>query len=482
MHGELDKFFNPKSVAVIGASRDPTKVGYLIVYNLLQRFKGKIYPVNPNIDNVLGLKTYPSVTAIPDDVDLAVISVPAPSAPAVIEECGFKGIKGVIIISAGFKELGTPEGIEREKKVVEIARKYGIRVVGPNCMGVYVPKSGVNTTFLNPERIDFPKHGNIAFISQSGAFGIAVLDWAAMRGMGISKFVSLGNKCDVDEADLLNYLVNDPDTQVITIYTEGVEDGKKFLKTLREVTPIKPVIILKAGRTEEGCRAIASHTGSLAGSDAVYDAVFKQTGVIRALGMEELFDIAIALSLQPPARGRRVGILTVGGGSGVMATDAVVNLGLEVPRLSDPIVSKLREILLPIASPYNPVDVTGSTRDEHFIDALEVLMKSGEVDIIICIPYFMAPGLSKEFTDKLLKRVEEVSKELDIQIPIVGAVTGGRYSMKMSTLLEEGGIPMYPSVERAAKVAWALYKYGEWLKKNNTFEDYVSKLIKSRKS
>jgi acetyl coenzyme A synthetase (ADP forming)-like protein len=480
MDGELNRFFNPRSVAVIGASREPTKIGYLIVYNLLRGFKGKVYPVNPSADSILGIKAYSSVTAIPDDVDLAVISVPASSVPSVLEECGLKGIKNVIIISAGFKELGTHEGVEREVKVVEIARKYGIRVVGPNCMGVYVPKSGVNTTFLNPERIDFPKHGNIAFISQSGAFGIAVLDWAAMRGVGISKFVSLGNKCDVDESDILNYLVDDPDTQVITIYTEGVDDGRKFLRTLKNVTPVKPVVILKAGRTEEGSRAIASHTGSLAGSDAVYDAVFKQAGAIRALGMEELFDIAIALSLQPPAKGSRVAILTVGGGSGVMATDAVVSLGLEVPKLSDLTVSKLRKVLLPIASPYNPVDVTGSTRDEHFIDSLEILMRSGEVDIIILIPYFMAPAISKEFTDKLLRKVREVSKELDIPLPIVGAVTGGRYTMKMSTVLEEGGIPMYPSVERAAKAAWALYKYGEWLKRNNTFEEYINRLIKCR--
>jgi len=240
------------------------------------------------------------------------------------------------------------------------------------------------------------------------------------------------------------------------------------------------VVILKAGRTEEGSRAIASHTGSLAGSDVVYDAVFKQAGVIRALGMEELFDIAIALSLQPPAKGSRVAILTVGGGSGVMATDAVVSSGLEVPKLSELTVSRLRKVLLPIASPYNPVDVTGSARDEHFIDALEILMRSGEVDIIILIPYFMAPGISKEFTSKLLRKVREVSKELDIPLPIVGAVTGGRYTMKMSTVLEEGGIPMYPSVERAAKAVWALYKYGEWLKRNNTFEEYINRLIKCR--
>ncbi|MEM2376693.1 MAG: CoA-binding protein, partial [Sulfolobales archaeon] len=214
----IEKFFYPNSVAIVGASRDRGKVGYQLLYNLMSRYKGKVYPVNPYVDNVLGIKAYPSVRAVPETIDLAVISVPAPSVPSVLEDCGLRGVKSVIVISAGFKELGTSEGIEAEKKIVEIARKYGMRVIGPNCMGVYVPKVGLNTTFLNPERMDFPCHGNIAFISQSGAFGIAVLDWAAMRGIGISKFVSLGNKCDVDESDLLNYLVGDDDTQVITMY------------------------------------------------------------------------------------------------------------------------------------------------------------------------------------------------------------------------------------------------------------------------
>ncbi len=475
----LEGFFKPSSIAVVGASRDPTKVGHQLLSNLIARFKGRVYAVNPNADEILGVKAFPSIASLPEVVDLAVISVPAPLVPSVLEECGVKGIRRVVIISAGFKELGTSEGIRREELIVDIARRYKIRVVGPNCMGIYVPKTGLNTTFLDPKHMDFPNHGNIAFISQSGAFGIAVLDWAAMRGVGISKFVSLGNKCDVDEADLIEYLLTDRDTQVITIYIEGVDNGRKFIDSLMKVTPYKPVIILKSGRSEEGARAIASHTGSLAGSDVIYDTVFKQFGAIRALGMEELFDMAIAFSMQPPAAGNRIAILTVGGGSGVMATDASVELGLKVPKLSDEIVNKLRKVLLPIASPYNPIDVTGSARDEHLVEAMEILIRSGEVDGILWIPYFMAPGITEELVKKFVSRLREAYNELGRLIPVVGAVTGGRYTMIKAHEAEELGIPMFPSVERAAKALWALYRYGAWLRKCGTFNDYMDNFIKN---
>ncbi len=470
----LEKFFNPRSVAVVGASREKGKVGYQILYNLKTSFKGEIYPVNPHADEILGLKAYPSLSSIPGQVDLAVIAVPAAVVPRIVEEAGRKGVEAVIVISAGFKEVG-PQGALLEKKLVETARKYGVRVIGPNVVGVYVPKIGLNTTFLDTSRMDFPGNGPIAFLSQSGAFGIAVLDWAAMRGIGISKFVSLGNKADVDEADLLEYLVEDEDTRVITMYIEGVENGRRFFNTLMETTPRKPVVVLKAGRSEEGARAIASHTGSLAGSDRIYDAVFKQTGTIRAYGMEELFDTALALALQPPAKGCRVGILTAGGGSGVMATDAARELGLEVPRLSDRTVEKLRRVLLPIASPYNPVDVTGSMRDEHMLEALEIMLRSGEINILIWIPYFMLPSVSPDFVKKFVERLREVERELDTPVPVIGAATGGRYTWSQAMEAERMGIPMYLSVERAAKAAWALFRYGLWLRRKGVFSDYVEK-------
>jgi len=477
---DVDVFFNPKSIAIIGASRDPKKPGYQILYNMLSSgYKGKLYPINPRATEILGLKAYPSVKQVPEDIDLAVIVIPAQYVPKVAIECGDKGVKGIIVISGGFKEVG-PEGAKLEEELVKIVKEYGMRLMGPNCVGVYVPKTGVNTTFLTRDRMGFPRHGPIAFISQSGAFGVAVLDWAAMRDIGLSKFASIGNKADIDETDLLEYLVEDEDTRVITLYIEGVSNGRKFINSLRKVTPRKPVIALKAGKTEAGARAASSHTGSLAGSDVLYDVAFKQTGTIRALGMEDLFDMAIALAFQPPAKGRKVAILTVGGGSGVMAADACMDLGLEVPRLSERTIEKLRKILLPIASPYNPIDITGSARDEHMIESVEVLMRSGEIDVIIWIPYFMVPGISEGVVDEFIKRVREVNEELETPIPIVGAATGGTYTWKLAAKAERMGIPMYLSVERAAKAAWALCKYGEWLKKLRVFTEYVERYRKIR--
>jgi len=470
----LNVFFNPRSVAVVGASRDPSKVGYQLLRNLVMSYRGKIYPVNPNASEVLGLKSYPSIKSIPDAVDVAVVAVPAAKVVDVAEEAGECGVKGLIVISGGFKEVGH-EGAVREEALVKVVRKYGMRLIGPNCIGIYVPKTGVNTVFLPYERQGYPKHGFIAFISQSGAFGAAVLDWAAMRGIGISKFVSYGNKADVDDVEVLEYLLSDDDTRVITMYIEGIDNGREFFNCLRKVTPHKPVAILKSGRTEAGARAAASHTGSLAGSDVIYSAAFKQSGTLRAYSMEELFDIALALGMQPPARGDRVAVLTVGGGSGVMAADALFDLGLKVPKLSESTISKLRRVLLPIASPYNPVDVTGSARDEHLVEAVEVLMRSGEVDAVMWLPYYMVPGVSEGLNREFVSRVREVNRELDTPIPVVGVATGGTYSAGRAREAEELGIPMYLSPERAARAIHVLVTYGRWLRRVGTFNEYVER-------
>ncbi len=473
----LDFFFFPESVAVVGASRTPGKIGYELLRNLVEFYKGRMYPVNPMADEILGLKCYPSVRAIPDKVDVAVISVPAETVPEAAVDAGEAGVKGLIVISGGFKEVGR-DGAERERRLVEAVRKYGMRLIGPNCVGVYVPKSGMNTLFLPRTRQGFPPHGHIAFVSQSGAFGSAVLDWAALRGLGMSKFVSYGNKADVDDADLLEYLRADPDTRVITMYVEGVENGRTFFKSLKETTPVKPVVILKSGRTEAGARAASSHTGALAGQDRIYDAAFRQSGVIRAYGMEELFDMALALALQPPSHGPRVVVLTVGGGSGVMATDALSDLGLHVPRLSDQTVERLKRVLLPIASPYNPVDVTGSARDEHLIQAAEILLRSGEVDAILWLPYYIVPGVTEKLNKEFMRLVSEINNSLQHPIPIVGVATGGSYTSRYSAEAESMGIPMYLSPERAARAVKALVDYGKWLREVGTYDEYVEKVKK----
>lgn len=475
MRGQIEFFFSPKKVAVVGASRKPGKVGYELLRNLKEMYRGALYAVNPETREILGVPCYPTLLDIPEDIDVAVISVPAERVPEVAEDAGRKGVKGLIVISGGFKEV-SPEGAERERKLTEIVKKYGMRLIGPNCVGVYVPKTGMNTLFLSKERQGYPAHGFVAFASQSGAFGSAVLDWAAMRGIGISKFVSYGNKADVDEVDVLLYLENDEDTRVVTLYIEGVENGVEFFKVLREVTKRKPVVVLKSGRTEAGARAASSHTGSLAGSDSIYDAVFKQSGAIRAYSMEELFDIAMGLAMQPPAAGDRVVVLTVGGGSGVMATDALSELGLKVPRLSDSTVSKLRKALLPFASPYNPVDVTGSAVDEHLVEAIEIILTSGDdVHAVMWLPYYMVPGITPELNEKFLNRVKKVFKETGCVVPIVGVATGGSYTAVYAKEAEAMGIPMYVSPERAAKVIKALVYYGRWLKKVGYFDYHIEK-------
>ena len=478
MGSSIDFFFNPRTVAVVGASRRPGKVGYELLRNLKEMYRGSLYAVNPEAKEILGVPCYPTLLDVPDEVDVAVIVVPAERVSDVAEEAGRKGVKGLIVISGGFKEVG-PEGAERERRLVEIAKRYGMRLIGPNCVGVYVPKTGMNTLFLSRERQGYPGHGFIAFASQSGAFGSAVLDWAAMRGIGISKFVSYGNKADVDEVDVLLYLEGDDDTRVITLYVEGVEDGARFFRTLREVTKHKPVVVLKSGRTEAGARAASSHTGSLAGSDSVYDAAFRQAGAIRAFGMEELFDIAMGLGMQPPAAGNKVAVLTVGGGSGVMAADALSDLGLKVPKLSDATVGKLRRVLLPFASPYNPVDVTGSATDDHLVEAIDILLRSGEVDAVMWLPYYMVPGITPDLNRRFVDRVREVFRETGRVIPIVGVATGGSYTAVYAREAESMGIPMYVSPERAAKVIKALIDYGRWLKRTGYFDTYIEKFRRS---
>lgn len=456
----VEVFFRPRGVAVVGASRVPGKVGYTVLLNLRSMYRGPLYPVNPRAGEILGLPAYPSLLEVPDPVDLAVVAVPARAVPRVVEDAGRRGLRGVVVLSAGFREVG-PAGAELERKLVEAARRYGLRVVGPNCIGVYSPSTGVNATFLDPERQGLPGPGPIAFISQSGALGAAVLDWAEARGIGVSRFVSVGNKADVDEADLLAFLRRDPETRSIALYIEGVEDGRRLRRALEETTPVKPVVALKAGRSEAGARAAASHTGSLAGSYQIYQAVFRQTGVVPARSPEEMFDLALALALQPPMRGDRVAVITVGGGSGVMASDELSELGLRVPELSPSTQARLRRVLLPIASPRNPVDVTGSAVDEHMAESLRVVLESGEVDAVLLIPYFNVSGITGGLPEKLAGVLRE-----NPGIPVVASVTGGARAWSIARKLEQvAGVPVYPSEARAARALWALRAYGRWLER-----------------
>ncbi len=394
---KIDAFFNPKSVAVIGATKKVGKAGYVIFKNLAtnkQRgvFKGELYPVNPGEDSILGFKCFSTLRKVPEsEIDLIVIIVPAKYVASVMEEAVAKKAKTAVIITAGFKEVGNKE---MEDQVIAIAKKGGIRVLGPNCLGIFYSKSGIDTLFL-PETKTLstgeevvatprPLPGNIAMITQSGAFGSAALDYLTGRQMGVSKFVSFGNKSDVSESDILAYLKEDEETRVILVYLEDVKGGREFIKIAKEVTLKKPVVVIKSGRSSAGARAAASHTGAIAGSDKVYDAAFEQCGVIRAHNMEEFFDIGKALAMQPPADGRNIGILTDAGGPGVMTVDELETVGLTAEPFTAQTEEKFEELkkqgsILSIAATHNPVDLTGSVTDEQFITSADLMFQDPKI-------------------------------------------------------------------------------------------------------
>jgi acetyl coenzyme A synthetase (ADP forming)-like protein len=454
----LKCFFEPKTVAVIGASSTIGKIGNVIFQNFVMgHFKGKTYPVNPRLNEILGIKCCASVKDIPDEIDLAVIAIPAKFVPQVMQECGEKGVKCVIVISAGFAEIGG-EGILLEQQIIQIAKKFHMRLIGPNCIGVFDANSYVDTIFLPIVRMSRPNLGPIAIVSQSGAFMSSLLDWTAAEGLGLSKAISIGNKADVDESDLLEYLAEDPFTKVITGYLESIKRGSKFIQVTKRITKQKPIILMKAGRTSGGSSAAASHTGALAVSDKVIDAIFKQVGLIRVDNSEQMLDLANALAFQPSTRngGDKIMVVTNGGGAGVMAVDKLEKLGLKVPMLSKDLQNQLMQYYPPYCVVRNPVDLSGDTDAERYRIALELGLKSDEVDAALIILLFQTPSLEIEV-------VEVVQNAQRFKKPICVAVVGGELAAVFSRKLEKFDIPVYPIPERAAFAMWGLVQYGKWL-------------------
>ncbi|MFN3384805.1 MAG: acetate--CoA ligase family protein, partial [Archaeoglobaceae archaeon] len=367
----MRSFFYPASVALIGASTKKGSIGNVILNNL-KNFNGKIYAVNPNYSEIDGVGCFESVKSLPEVVDLAVIATPAKTVPYIVEECGKKGIKNVIVISAGFKETGT-EGGTLEERVAETAKKYGIRLLGPNCLGIMNPEINLNATFSEI----MPRWGNIAFLSQSGAFILAVILWAEKMRFGFSKIVSMGNKAVLSEADLLRFFASDEKTDVIMLYVEGIGNGREFMEVAKKVAKEKPIVVMKAGKTESGAKAASSHTGSLAGSYEIYKTAFEQCGVIIAETVEELFDFSFALSRFRKAG--KVAIVTNSGGPGVMASDAVELNGLELANFKKDTIDELHKILPPSANFYNPVDILGDADTERFVKALDAIERDENV-------------------------------------------------------------------------------------------------------
>lgn len=459
---KIKYFFNPKSVAIIGASRSQEKIGHIILRNFVEGgFKGKVFPVNPNAKTILGRRCYANVMEIKEKIELAVIALPAKLVPRALEECGKKKIPAVVIVSGGFKEVGET-GLE--KRVGEIAKKHKMRVIGPNCLGVFDPSTGVDMVFLPRYKLDRPEEGCIAFITQSGAVGSVVLDWMARKGYKISKFVSYGNAVDVDEADLLEYLGKDKKTKVICAYFEGVKEGRKFLEVTKKIAGVKPIIVLKGGRTEAGTKAISSHTGSLAGSFEVYTAAFKQAGVLQADDMEELFGFARTLSTLPKPKGNRVQIITDGGGFGVLLSDNIVENGLKLARMESASIERLEKKMPPYVVVKNPIDLTGDADVDRYEEALKVALADPNVDMIGLVVLLQVPRLE----GGIVQIITNAFKTTDKPIFVISA--GGEYTEVLKKSLEDFGIPTFSYPQNAAKAMRVLYEFSrgvEDFKKRN---------------
>ena len=421
----LEKMFYPASVAVIGASQEKGKVGRAVLDNLIDGFKGNIYPINPKSAEIEGIKCYKSVLNVPGDIDLAVIVIPAKLVPPAVKECGEKGIKNLVIISAGFKEVG-PEGARLENEIKDIAKNYGIRIVGPNCLGILNTYSGCNASFAKK----MPPKGNMSIISQSGALGTAILDWSEMTDIGFANFVSLGNKSDLNEIDFMQAWRDDKETAVILAYLESITDGQRFINMARDVSREKPIIVVKSGRTSAGARAASSHTGSLAGADVAYDSAFAQCGVIRAETVDQFFDLAGGFSAQPIPKGDRVCIVTNAGGPGILATDACEKLGLKLATLATETIDKLKTTLPAAANFYNPVDVLGDASPKLYEFALNTVIADDGVDgiIVVATPQAMTDPVG------IAEVIAKVRKTTDK--PILPSFLGGTEMKKGVDLLQ----------------------------------------------
>lgn len=446
----LDAIFKPKNVAVIGATEKQDSVGRTLLWNLIRNpFGGTVFPVNPKRHSVLGIKAYPNIAAIPEPVDLAVIATPAPTVPDIVEECVAAGVKGAIILSAGFKEIGAP-GVELERQILEKARRGKLRIIGPNCLGVMNPLTGLNATFASA----MARPGNVGFVSQSGALCTAVLDWSFPENVGFSAFVSIGSMLDVDWGDLIYYLGDDPHTQSIVIYMESIGNAQSFLSAAREVALTKPIIVIKVGRTEAAAKASASHTGALTGSDEVFDAAFRRCGVLRVNRISELFNLAEVLAKQPRLpKGPRLTIITNAGGPGVLATDALIASEGELASLSDETITSLNQFLPPHWSHGNPIDILGDADPERYTKTLEIAANDPNSDGLLVILTPQAMTDPTKTAECLIPYAQNVNK------PVLASWMGGDEVVEGETQLNNANISTYRYPDSAARLFSMMWRY-----------------------
>ena len=454
MYEELQPLFSPKSIAVIGASGTPGKWGHNMVVRPLQSsFRGPIYPINPKSKFIEGLKVYPSIKDVPEPVDMAIITVLAPIVPAMVRECAEKGVKAMVIISAGFAETG-PEGKALQDEVVQIARSAGIRFMGPNGMGIYTSAVRLNTAF------DFsPAPGGISFISQSGTMGAYLSEVANDKGYGFNTFLSVGNQADLSMADYIEYLGEDDRTKVIVLYIEGLKEGHRFLENAQKVIQKKPIIVYKSGSGEDGARATMSHTASIAGSDEMFDAACHQAGIIRTYDVSHAFDIAEALSKQPLPKGNRVGIVASGGGMCVVSTDSCNSYGLRVPELDPETTEKIAKYLIPHAAPpKNPIDLAADPNSMTLAHVVEELAKNPQIDAIITdAPLW---GVSPQTIHEKIKAAEIIAKVPEkYGKPLIALTMRTKMEGIVYDIMRENNIPFYEFPREAARAVYGLYMF-----------------------
>lgn len=451
----LSSIFLPETVAVIGATDKPGSVGRTLLWNLVSNpFGGTIFPVNPKHHSVMGIKAYPNIAAVPEPVDLAVIATPAPTIPQIIQECVEAGVKSAVIVSAGFKEIGAA-GIELERQILEKARAGRLRIIGPNCLGIMNPHTGLNATFAST----IARPGKVGFISQSGALCTSILDWSLRENVGFSAFISIGSMLDVGWGDLIYYLGDDPHTQSIVIYMESIGDARSFLSAAREVALTKPIIVIKAGRTEAAAKASASHTGAMTGSDEVLDAAFRRCGVLRVTRISELFNMAEVLAKQPRPKGPRLTIVTNAGGPGVLATDFLISTGGELAELSEETIAELDRFLPRFWSHGNPIDILGDAEPERYKKTLEVAIKDPQSDglLVILTPQAMTdPTQTAEHLKSFMENQNAASLPSK---PILASWMGGAEVLAGEAILNRANIPTYPYPDSATRVFSYMWQY-----------------------
>ena len=455
----LGFFFEPKSVAIVGASRTPGKIGNTILRNLLKLgYRGRIFPVNPGASEIDGLRSYPSVAAIPETVELAVIAVPAHLVLEVMRDCQRKAVRGVVVISSGFSEAGK-EGMERQRELMRLAAEAGIRIIGPNTTGILNPGGRFTTTFVDLKGV---KPGGIGFVAQTGMFAGMMFQWIfSSQHFGLSKVIGLGNKADVADHDALEYLAQDEATRVVIMYIEGVKDGRCFLESAERLVRSKPLVVIKGGKTEEGARAVHSHTGSMAGRDEIFEALFRQAGAIRVSDFEELLDFGKTFAYQPLPRGNRIAIVTLSGGAGVIATDACLEGGLVLAHLEQQTLARLKEKMPRWASPGNPLDVEPIseivTREGAYRLSLDAVLSDPGVDLaLVVMTTFQMPRIHADY----VLEVARAHPEKPVAVCIIGEAA--IYS-QLYQVMEEASVPVFVSVRRAAASLAALYKHRRFL-------------------